>query len=161
MLKEFEEGCWFTIPVEPYGLAVGLVARKKPSEPIILVYFFGELYDSEPPSLQLGQLLPPDSVAIMRVGDLGFIKGEWKVIGQTTEWDRSKWPMPDFVRREPISNRVWRVKYSEDDPGIVLSEELISESEGKNLEPNIMWGYKAAEKQLSKRLTKKFENPQP
>ena len=35
-----------------------------------------------------------------RFGHLGLLNGEWEVIGKVSDWSRSRWPMPPFLRWE-------------------------------------------------------------
>jgi len=150
--KNYKEGDWFAVPLDPSGFAVGLAARNTPRGSGILAYFFGIRYDTIPLLSDLKSYTAADAIRILQIGDLGLINGEWKVIGQAPNWNRSQWPMPNFVRREPISNRIWLVTYSDDDPNLVLSEELITEEKAIGLEPDVLSGYGAVEKKLSKLL---------
>ena len=150
--KNYKEGDWFLVPLDPSGFAVGLAARNTPRGACILAYFFGVRYDEVPHISDLENYRPSDAVRIFRVGDLGIINGEWKVLGQASNWNRSWWPMPNFVRREPISNRIWLVTYSDDNPSLVLTEKLINQEEAFGLGTDSLYGYGAAEKTLLKLL---------
>lgn len=145
----YKEGSWFTVPLESGEFAIGLVARMAPGGSIILAYFFDKVH-TIPTFTELARYKPIDANKIAMVGDLGIINGEWKVIGELPDWDRSLWRIPNFVRREEFTNRIWLVQYSDDDPNLVISEERVDEKDVKNLEPNVLWGYKSAEKHLSK-----------
>lgn len=148
---KYKEGSWFTVPLDSGEFAIGLVARKSPGGGVILAYFFNKT-PLIPDLSKLGKYEPVDSTTIAMVGDLGLTKGEWEVIGELPGWDRSQWKIPNFVRREEITGRVWLVQYSDDNPNHVLSEEQVTENFVKNLEPDLLWGYKSAEKRLSKLL---------
>ncbi len=148
--KNYREGSWFAVPLEPSGFAVGLAARNTSRGAIVLAYFFDRRYASPPALSELVDLRPEDAIKVLQVGDLGLIKGEWKLIGRIPDWDRSQWPMPNFVMREPITNRNWMITYSDDDPNRMISRELISDREAAGFEPDVLSGYKAAEKKLSK-----------
>ncbi len=150
--KNYREGSWFAVPLKPSGFAVGLVTRSTPRGPKILAYFFRERYASIPELSKLEHLEAQNAIRILQVGDLGLLKEEWKVIGKQANWDRSKWPIPVFFRREPITDRIWLVTLSDDDPAIVLSEALVSEDRVLALQPHISYAYGAAEKVLSKLL---------
>lgn len=150
--KNYTEGSWFAVPLEPNGFAVGLAARNTPRGAGILAYFFTPRYTFPPDLSELSKLKPQDAIKVLQIGDLGLIKDKWKVIGKFSDWNRSDWPIPDFVRREPITNRVWLVKYSDRNPDQVVSEKLISENQAKNLETDSLYGYEAVEKVLSKLL---------
>lgn len=153
--KNYQEGTWFNVPLADKQFAVGLVARNAPRGAILLAYFLRRLYDSLPSLPELRDLRPEDAVMKMRVGDLGLIRGEWKVIGRSPDWDRSQWPMPQFVQVEPITNRIWLLTYADDDPNRLVSRKLINEREAAGYDADSVYGYKAAEKVLSKVLKKR------
>lgn len=148
--QKYKEGSWFAVPLETDEFAVGLIARY--FRGVLLVYFFGKTFSSIPDLSELEKYQPSDAIKVIKVGDLGFHKGEWKVIGELPDWKRSVWIIPDFVRREPVSDRCWLVKYADDNPNLILSEERVSEDAVKNLETDGLFGYKSAEKILSKIL---------
>lgn len=151
--KNYKEGSWFAVPLEPNGYVIGLAARNAPRGAILGAYFFGKRYDCVPELSELNSLQPEDAVKILQVGDLGLINGEWTVIGRFPDWDRSKWPIPKFLMREPITNRCWMITYSDDDPNRMISRQLITDEKAEGLEPDVLSGYKAAEKILSKLLS--------
>lgn len=150
--KNYEEGSWFAVPLKPKGFAVGLAARNTPRGAGILAYFFDKHYQSPPALSELEHLEAKDALRVLQIGDLGLINGEWKVIGKQPNWDRSKWPVPNFIRREPITGRVWQVTLSNDDPAVVVSEKLVSEEQAAGSGPHLIYGYGAVEKVLSKLL---------
>lgn len=78
---------------------------------------------------------------------------EWPVIGQVSGWRREDWPMRDFVRREELSGRVWRVRYSDVDPSQVDAEEELS-SDDTDLEEDGLFGYGAVELLLTRLLSR-------
>jgi hypothetical protein len=86
----------------------------------------------------------------VRFGDLGLINGKWPIHSKLSKWKRVEWSMPEFVRREPISNKVWRVKYSDDDPN-KIEDESAADFDAK-LEPERMCGNGAVEILLTKLL---------
>lgn len=149
--KKYEEGIWFAVPVQPEGYAVGVIARATYSDYIALAYFFGLRYTTIPTLEQIKSLKPSDAVRVLRISDIGIRDGEWPIIGKIPGWNRAEWPIPNFVRKEDLTNRVWLVKYSDDNPNLVLSEELVVD-EPISLEKNALRGYKSAEFVLSKSL---------
>ena len=66
-------------------------------------------------------------------------------------WSRSAWPMPDFVRREPISKQAWIVRYSDADP-LAIIEERPTDYDSK-LDTDAAFGYGAVEIRLTKLLS--------
>jgi hypothetical protein len=149
--QKYREGSWVAVPLDPNGFAIGLVARKSRGG-ILIIYFFDKVF-SKPPNLsELETFTPEDAVKVGQVGDLGILNGEWKVIGELPDWNRSLWRIPNFVRREEFSGRIWLVTYSDDNPNLVLSEKRITEKDAAGLEKDSLWGYKSAEKKISKLL---------
>lgn len=157
-IRGYSEGTWFGVPLgdDQYGL--GVVARSNQKVGVILAYFFSPIFTSLPPMTNLPFLTSDDSIMVIHVGDLGLVNGEWPVIGKLKHWDRKQWPTPSFVRREPVSNRCWKVVYSDDDPNMIISETLISEVEARKYDLDALAGYKSAEHALAKRLTDGLES---
>lgn len=151
MKLPYREGTWFCVPLQQGGFAVGLVARATAKGKVILCYFFGPLRTAVPVLAEVEQLKPSDAMRVFRVGDLGLIRGEWPIIGQITSWKRSDWPMPPFVRRDPLSRKAWRVYHSDTDPNLIDREE--SEPYESTLEVEGLSGSAAAEIKLTKALT--------
>lgn len=117
----YAEESVFTIPLRNGGFARGVVARASPKGKVLFGYSFGPRLPSTA-NVPIDDLRAVDSILRLRSGDMGLIQGQWQVCGTIPRWNRSEWPMPDFVRREPISNRVWLVQRSDDDPGRVIME---------------------------------------
>ena len=53
--------------------------------------------------------------------------------------------MPEFVRTEELSGRMWRVNYSDIDPSEVIAENRILDDGGQRLEQDSLYGYGAIE----------------
>lgn len=81
----------------------------------LLGYFFGPKLDLIG-NVSFDRLEAKDAVLRVRFGDLGLIDGSWPVLGMAPNWERSHWPFPDFVRREPLSDRAYLVRYCDTDP---------------------------------------------
>lgn len=123
MKLPYREGTWFAVPLCKGGFAVGLVARATKKGKVILCYFFGPRRTSIPVLAEVQNLDPGKAILVVRVGDLSLIRGEWPIIGQSESWNRSDWPMPVFVRRDPLSRKAWRMYFSDDDPLLLIKEE--------------------------------------
>jgi len=149
----YKEGDWFAVPLRDGGFAVGLVARARRQGKILFGYFFGPRRASPPSLDELAGLSPKDALRALCFGDLGMIEQKWPIIGQLPCWSREEWPMQDFVRRDEISGRAWRVRYSDVDPSEVIAEEAIS-SENAELENDGLFGYGAVELLLTHLLSK-------
>ena len=65
---------------------------------------------------------PKSAVLRIKFGDLGLINGAWPICGQAPDWDRTVWPMPDLVRRDPLSMHAWAARYSDENPEIRVAE---------------------------------------
>lgn len=146
----YKEGTWFAVPLcTGGGYGIGVVARAKRT--CILGYFFGPRRE-DIPKLEDVSLLKPDSALLaIRVGDLGLVNGEWPIIGESSSWNREDWPMPIFIRREPISLRNWLVYYADTDPSKRIKE-VQEPNDRPDLTPDSLSGYGAAEAKLTKLL---------
>jgi hypothetical protein len=147
----YHEGTFFAMPLRNGDFTVGLVARATTKGKVILSYFFGPRRNCIPALSAIEHLRPADSVRAIIVGDLGLIQGKWPVIGQCAHWKRQEWPMPVFLREEPLSGRRWRVYYSDTDPNHVLREEPLAANDA-GLEPDGLYGSGAAELLLTELL---------
>jgi immunity protein 26 of polymorphic toxin system len=123
MKLPYGEGTWFAVPLPQRGFGVGIVARTTSNGKVILCYFFGPCRSSVPTVAELDRLKPSEALWIARVGDLSLVSRDWPIIGQLTSWNRGEWPMPPFIRRDPISHKAWRVHYSDGDPLSIEYEE--------------------------------------
>ena len=112
----YEEGDWFAVPLRDRGYAVGLVARRPKNARVLLGYFFGPRRDDVPSLDEVSSLSPEQAVSALRFGDLSLVNNEWPVIGRSPSWDRLRWPMPTFVRTEPLRGITWKVHYPNDNP---------------------------------------------
>jgi hypothetical protein len=124
MKLPYTEGSVFLVPLRDGGYARGVVARAAPEGKVLFGYFFGpKIVSTE--AIAADDLAPGKEILKVHFGDLGLIKGKWPIRGRVPNWNRTEWAMPDFVRREPISNRTWLVRYSDTDPSRVVAEELV------------------------------------
>ena len=150
MKLPYREGTWFAVPLRQGGFGVGVVARATAKGKVILCYFFGQHRTAVPALGEVRLSKPHEAVNMVRVGDLSLIRGEWPVIGEAMSWKRSDWPMPPFVRRDKISDRAWRVLYSDIGPLVIACE--MPEVYDRTLECDAMLGSGAAEVMLTKLL---------
>jgi hypothetical protein len=149
MKLPYTEGSVFVVPLRDGGYARGVVARATKRGKVLFGYFFGPKF----PSLRAvttHDIDPSRAILCIRFGDLGLIKGVWPIVGNVISWDRSKWPMIAFIRREEISKRAWLVHYSDNDPTIIDSE--IPTDFDANLPRDSMAGYGAVEIRMTKLL---------
>ena len=160
MKLPYREGTWFAVPLKQSGFAVGVVARNSKPPGCLLCYFFGPRRNSIPTLAEVERFMPNDAIRVFRVGDLHLIKGRpprgtWPIIGHSISWKRTDWPMPPFVRREPLTNppRAWRVYLSDTDTLSIDREE--PEPYDSLLEPYMLAGAEAAEIMLTKMLAQR------
>ena len=125
MKLNYAEGTWFAVPLLSGGFGVGVVARTTSKGRVILVYLFGPKRESVPALSEVIGLDPMVAVKVARIGDLNLINGEWPILGRSPSWQRSRWPMPQFVRSDELSRRAWIVFYSDDDPNRDIREEPV------------------------------------
>ncbi len=150
----YREGTWFAVPLEGGGFGVGVVARSAPKGRIILAYLFGPKRGTVPTLTQVEALIARDAVLSIRVSDLGLIQRAWPIIGQSSFWQRSYWPMPIFIRRE--GSMAWLVYYADDNPNSRVAEEP-APLQASDLAMDSLFGSGAAEVVLTKALTEKQE----
>ena len=141
----YSEGDWFAVPLRTGGFGVGLIARARRRGKILLGYFFGPRRAAVPDLSDVAKLSARDALRALRFGDLGLIQREWPIIGKSDYWRREDWPMPEFVRTEELSGRMWRVNYSDIDPSEVIAENRILDDGGQRLEQDSLYGYGAIE----------------
>lgn len=149
MALPYSEGTAFLVPLRIGGYARGVVARTSPNGKVLFGYFFGPRLLSIN-TISLDDLEPSQAIMTLRFGDLGLTNGDWPILGIVPNWDRSKWAMVDFTRRDYISQKAWLVRYSDDDPNCVEAEfpiEFDTESPRDSVS-----GYGAVEIKISKLL---------
>jgi hypothetical protein len=151
MKLPYNEGSILLVPlVNGGGYACGVIARSTQAGKVIFGYFFGPRLASVV-DLPSEEIDPSMAIFWARFGDLGLINHKWPVVGTVRNWNRNKWPMPDFVRRDPLGKLKPRlVKYADDDPNRWLDERPIDSDVG--LQPDSLYGYAAVEIALSKLL---------
>ena len=106
---------------------------------------------SSPSLSEVEKYKASDAVLVIRVGDLSLLRNEWPVIGNAPSWDRSEWPMAQFIRRDDLSRKAWRVFYADDDPSVVDRE--LADQYDSPLREDSVFGAGAAELVLTNILT--------
>ncbi|TGT75509.1 hypothetical protein EN802_04475 [bacterium M00.F.Ca.ET.159.01.1.1] len=150
----YTEGTLFAIPLRPCGYGVGLVARMAPKGKIILVYLFCSKHLHLPNADELSDISPDNATRRLRCGDLGLINGKWTIIGKMKVWEAERWPTPDFVHKDSLSNRILIREYSDTDPSR-LDRQYSRAASAADLEPDGLHGYEAVESILTKQLNPK------
>ena len=97
----YKEGSVFFVPLRSGGHGRGVIARSGPRGKILLGYFFGPKIRDE--RVSLDGLLPRDAIVSLRFGDLGLLRGDWKLIGEIAPWSRADWPIPEFLWSDALN----------------------------------------------------------
>jgi Immunity protein 26 len=147
MKLPYSEGSVFLVPLRRGGYARGVVARAGAKGKILLGYFFGPRIESIG-TIALDDLNPAGAALRMQFGDLGLINGAWSIVGRIPNWNRAEWPMPEFVRRDPLSGKAWLVRRSDTNPGQIDSERPTDFD--SPLPEDALSGYGAVEIKLTK-----------
>jgi hypothetical protein len=147
----YKEGDWFAVPLSGKGFSVGLVARAN-GRGVLLGYFFGPRRSELPNVADLVELSPIDAVLVGQFGHLGLKQERWPVLGALDGWERERWPMPSFIRRDILTGRSWRMLYDDDDPNLFLREEPVRPGEDENLPEDGLMGAEFTELRLSRLL---------
>lgn len=129
----YQEGDWFAVPLRSGGYAVGIVARTTKRAGGIIGYFFGPRRDEVPKLHELAGLKAEHAIHVKRFGDLSLLEGGWPIIGRLPGWDRSKWPLPRFVRQDVLSDTAWVEEYADDDPDKIVSERSVKFEDVRDL----------------------------
>jgi hypothetical protein len=150
MKLPYSEGSVFRVPLRDGGAARGVVARASREGKILLGYFFGpRLAPSD--AIRTDDLHPSQAILCVRFGDLGLINGEWTLHGEVPDWNRSEWPMPEFVIIDPTGHKKpVLVHYSDLNPLRAEAECPIDDDRG--LPRNFLFGYGAVEIKLTSLL---------
>lgn len=151
MRIKFEEGDVFVLPLRNGGYARGVVARKSARDKSVMAYFFGPRLSSHE-NARLNDLRPSEAICKCMCGDLGLVKGAWRILGKVALWDRSQWPIPAFVRHDPLgAGRPIRVRYDDTDLGRVVERVHVDSDAG--LLPDALSGYGAAEIEVTEAIS--------
>ena len=150
----YKEGDWIAVPlIRRGGWGLGLIARCK--APAIIGYFFGPRRSSPPTMADTAGLRREDAVTVVDVGDLGFRKGEWLVVGSHPNWNRADWPMPLFTTQD--GPRLYLSTYDEEDPSQLFHRERSTQEEAdrRGAIERSVFGYAARSLKLDKLLAER------
>ena len=148
MKLNYSEGTWFAVPLLNGGFGVGVVARATSRGRVILAYFFGPRRRTVPTLPEVVELDPTAAVLVVRLGDLCLIRGDWPILGRSSQWQRDDWPIPLFLRSNELSRRAFIVSYDDKDPSRPISEVPV-EYGTSTLERDSMLGAGAVEIELT------------
>ena len=145
----YQEGDVFAVTLRGEGWCLGVVARKPKGGKVLLGYFFGPRLSELPTADRLPSLSADQARRIAKFGDLYLIDGKWPIVGHIPDWDRTKWPMPRFVLRDPLVARAVLITYAEDNPAQEVAREPCP-VDISGYEKASLWGAGFAEAVLDK-----------
>ncbi len=145
----YSEGTIFALKLRTDGFAVGIVTRiAKRKNGIIMAYFSDKKFPVMPSLTEIENLT--EFPFKWRLGDLFLINNTWFILGQKQNFKSEDWPIPKFIRRDPlVSGRAWEVTYREDDIATVQSE-TPTDSSREDLDESCLMGAGSVEIGLSK-----------
>ena len=146
----YSEGTCFALPLREGGFARGVVARSN-STGVVFGYFFGPKLGSFSDAVVDDSLKPEKSVLQARFGDLGLLKGEWRIIGKVEPWDRAGWRLPGFLHLDAEGDRGF-VRYYDDSLGFLKEDRVAVSAIGTSVPRDGLLGYGAVEIRLTKLL---------
>ena len=145
----YREGDIFAVSLTDGKFALGVVARAPKGGRVLLGYFFPDKLSEIPAKIEVPTLVPENALKVAKFGDLHLIDGKWPVVGHVENWDRSNWPMPMFIREDPIGQSARLVSYSDNDPNQQITEQPCDfGTEG--FETDSLWGAGYTELLLTK-----------
>lgn len=153
--SRYKVGDIFTLPIgkDLFGIGRILIVQS----PSLFVGFYKRIM-REGEAISIDSLIHEEYLLKILCGDLGFIKNEWKIIGNLALSERV--PLPLFWGREVITNSLYLRKYNppEDRPldMIGFRDRLTTEDEieKEGAQPDGLSGWKAAEIKLKYYLEK-------
>lgn len=147
----YREGECIAVPLRNGGFARGIIARLD-GKGLAFGYFFGPKFD-EVQHIECSGLSPRDAILIGLFGDLGLLRGDWRVVGRVPEWNREEWPFPPLARVDEKANKAWLSYYDEESLS-VLEEIPISPTVAEKYPYDRTMGFGAVEIRLTKLLEK-------
>ena len=147
--RRIGEGQWVEISLDG-GFAYGCVARTG-SSGVLLGYFY--VFRESLALNAICALHSSEADAIARFGDLAIRRGTWRVLDRCDTWDRERWPVPTFLKRDPLRSDVWwHVQYSEEDISQAVARQPSTGPPNAELPHDGTYGYQALEIMLARIL---------
>lgn len=151
-----KEGVWFKVLLNN-KIIVGLAARTPARQrrwSIVFGYFFGPFAENADFEAIISTLVPDQALLVTKFTGLYIEDGAWPLIPIDIPWNREQWPMPPFSYKVPISNRIVRRTYCDNDCRQLLKEETCTLEEALLLPRDGIYGAEAAEIALGQLLNK-------
>lgn len=146
----YAEGDCFVLPLRDGGFARGVVARLD-GRGVVCGYFFGPTLSAVSEAIVDATVQPEKAALIARFGDLGLLKGAWKLIGRIPDWDRAKWRVPGFLHLDEGGDGGF-VRYYDDSMVFTQEERVEVSAVSPNVPRDALLGFGAAEIRLTKLL---------
>jgi Immunity protein 26 len=150
---KFPEGTLFSVPLEDGRYAIGLIARRAPKKGKfngIFGYFWGPFSSIADCRKNAASLSVNVSVMHQICGGTFLKNSRWQVLGYIADFDRRKWPFPDFYQHPPDTNQYFRVRFDEDDIVTQILHEPMKDDGG--LQEDVIAGAEIMEFHLSEAM---------
>jgi len=108
----YREGTWFAVPLADGTFATGVVARLNGTG-LTFCHFFGPRRIEMATIEAVERLQSEQAILREKVGDLGLIRHEWPIIGTSSQWVRSEWPLPTFISQDGITGQMLEFVYDD------------------------------------------------
>jgi hypothetical protein len=149
----YTEGDCFVLPLRRGGYARGVIARMN-GKGGIFGYFFGPRAENEADLILDEHIKALNSILVAQFGDLGLLKGEWRVVGHIRPWIRKDWPMPPFLRVDEVARIGFLSYYDENTLECVREDRVdLSHIDAAKYPRDSTLGYGAVEIVLGKLLS--------
>jgi hypothetical protein len=151
--QKYHEGDWFFVPVTDEVGIIGIIARKSPSQASTLLgYFFKPTFPAPPSLSDINGFKSSNASEVVIFSAKGIRDGSWKIIGKAEAWDVNNWPMPNFVREDPLTKKRYEVAHDDSDPAKRIGERQIQPHECTSLSRDALWGHLAIQRFFAKKL---------
>ena len=97
------------------------------------------------------------ALLLREFGDLGFLDGEWSILGSIPDWDRHEWPMPPRIRVDEEAGKAW-LSYYDESTFECLKEERVDPALADSYPEDGVSGYGAVEIRLTRLLDKEEQS---
>jgi hypothetical protein len=149
----YTEGTCFLVPLRKGGFGRGVVARMN-GRGVVFGYFFGPKFLKKDDAIIDSALCPQKAILLGKFGDLGFMNGEWPVIGKIEPWVRADWPLPSLFQKDLLRQNIGFIRcYDDNSLGFAREERVkLGEIDAGKLPKDGLSGYGALEIRLTKLL---------
>jgi len=111
----YSEGSIFCVPLSDEQFVLGVVSRMNKGGKILLGHFFAPPVIAPPKADEIPPLASANALIVMKFGDLHLWKKKWPIVGKMVPWRRAAWPIPNFLKLDPILGSARLVTFCDDD----------------------------------------------